>query len=78
MTYVLMNRATGEYARADCAGQHDGKFTDDVADAKEFVTFGQASDFSQNFGDDWQPEALFADQGPVSLGRAISREIPAP
>lgn len=76
-TYVLRNRETGAFARADSVGQHDGRMTDDVADAKEFDTFGAASDYSQNFGDEWHPEPLFAPQPPVSMGRVITAEIPA-
>lgn len=63
--YVLMNRSNGLFAMRDCMGEHDGRFSDDVADAKEFDTFGACADYSQNFSDGWQPEALF-DEQPVS------------
>ena len=59
--YVLVNRSTGIFAGRDCAGQHDGRFVDDVADAREFATYGEAAEFGQNFDDNWQPEALFDD-----------------
>ena len=59
--YVLANRSTGKIAGRDCTGQHDGLFVDDVADAREFATYGEAAEFGQNFDDNWQPEALFDD-----------------
>jgi hypothetical protein len=52
--FVLTNRKTRMHARFDSIGEHDGKVTDDVGSAKEFDTFGEASEFSQNFGDDWK------------------------
>ena len=65
--YVLMNRETRMVATRDCMGQHDGKFSDDVADAKEFSSYGEASDYGQNFDDNWQPEALFDEQPNVMV-----------
>ena len=57
--YVLINRVTGLFAARECTGQHDGRFSDDIADAKEFYSYGAAADFGQNFDDTWQPEAVF-------------------
>ena len=56
--YVLINRTSDEYAAEDCQGQHDGKFTPDVAFAQIFQSFGEVSDFSQNFDDSWQPAEI--------------------
>jgi hypothetical protein len=60
--YVLCNRETRQIARYDCLGEHDGKFTDDPADAKEFSTYGECAEFGQNFGGNWEPESLFSEQ----------------
>lgn len=57
--YILMNRRTRMVAARNCMGEHDGNFSHDIADAMEFATYGEASDYGQNFSDDWQPEALF-------------------
>ncbi|MGB3833759.1 MAG: hypothetical protein WA975_18060 [Mesorhizobium sp.] len=67
--YVLTNRKTGLLAAHDCMGQHDGRFCDDVALAKEFGTYGECAEFGQNFDDNWQPEALF-DERPYSASFA--------
>lgn len=77
--YVLQNQRTNQFARYDCAGEHDGRFTDpgDITDAKEFDTFGAAADYGQNFGDDWHPMPLFNETLAVDMRRAISREIPS-
>lgn len=58
MTFVLANRETGLLAAHDCVGEHDGRFTDSLASAKQFQSYGEASDYSQNFDDTWQPEEL--------------------
>ena len=55
MPFTLRNRDTGKFARWDCRGQHDGKFCDEYPDAKKFETFGEASDFGQNFDESWEP-----------------------
>jgi hypothetical protein len=60
--YVLMNEQTGQYATMSCVGQHDGKFSDDIADAKEFDSFGAAADYSQNFGPEWHVETIMSDE----------------
>lgn len=78
MSYLLRNSVTGLFAAHDCAGQHDGKFTDDPANVKEFATYGEASDYSQNFDDNWQPEPMFLASPPVSFGHAERNEIPLP
>jgi hypothetical protein len=54
--YILCNRRTGEYAAKNCRGEHDRNFTRDTASVRKFDTFGEASDYSQNFGYDWQIE----------------------
>jgi len=53
MTFVIENTVTGQLARQDCTGEHDGKFTNDAKLAAFFDTRGEASDFCQNFGPDW-------------------------
>lgn len=63
--YVLHNRKSGLFAARNCRGQHDGNFSDDVADAKEFATYAETADYGQNFDDDWQPEALFDERPTV-------------
>lgn len=67
--YVLRNQQTSEFATRNCVGQHDGRFSDGVADAKEFDTFGECADYGQNFDDNWQPMALF-DDAPRSVSFA--------
>jgi len=52
--FYLINDVTGEYAHRDSRGQHDDKTTTNLADAASFDTFGEASDYSQNFGPDWR------------------------
>lgn len=67
--YVLINRETGLLAARDCMGQYDGRFCEDVADAREFPSYGDCAEYSQNFDDNWQPEALF-DERPFSASLA--------
>jgi len=74
-SYVLTNRKSRLMARADCIGQHDGKFTDDVGDAKEFDTFGQCADFGQNFDDDWHPEPTHLPVPPIDCNVAIANAL---
>ena len=56
MAFALRNRDTGKFARWDCQGQHDGRFCDEYPDAAKFETFGEASDYSQNFDESWEIE----------------------
>lgn len=51
--FYLYNERSCLYAHRDSKGQHDGLTTANLADAATFDTFGQASDYSQNFGPDW-------------------------
>ncbi len=52
-SFFIENESTGQLARHDCAGEHDGKFTSDAREAAMFDTWGDASDFLQNFGPHW-------------------------
>lgn len=51
--YALRNTKTGALANSRCNGQHDVWPVWFVDQAKTFDTFGEASDFSQNFDDTW-------------------------
>lgn len=74
--YLLQNQATGQFARHDSTGEHDGRVTDDVADAKEFATWAEASDFSQNFGADFTVCDMFGDNWDFDMGSAARAELP--
>jgi hypothetical protein len=52
-SYYLEHRLTGQLAHANSIGEHDGLVTDHVHEAARFDSFGDASDFAQNFGADW-------------------------
>jgi hypothetical protein len=79
--YLLRNTVTGEFAHFASSGQHDGLTTDNVSDAREFDSYGEAAEFNQNFGPEWTVCDPFAAWGrdafDVSMGRAIRRELPA-
>ena len=60
--HILQNSTTGLFARFNSRGEHDQLKTDDIADAKGFPTFGAASEYGQNFGDEWHPVAFQAVQ----------------
>lgn len=49
----IRNQTTGKFARHDSVGEHDGKLTEDLSDAKSFEHYRDASDYSQNFGPDF-------------------------
>lgn len=51
--FYLENKTHGQLAHKDSQGQHDKKITNSVERAKSFNTFGEASDFLQNFNDLW-------------------------
>jgi hypothetical protein len=53
--HLLMNLATGAFARPDCQHEGDGRFTTDAEAARKFEAFGEAVDFSKWFGIDWHP-----------------------
>ncbi len=74
-SYVLQNRRTRLMAHYNSAGQHDGLVTDDVGDAKEFATFGECAEYSQNFDDEWQPESTHSPVPYVDYGDALTREL---
>lgn len=74
-SYVLLNRRTKLLARRDSVGEHDGLVTDDVGDAKEFATYGEASDYGQNFGADWQPEPTHLPVPAIDCNAAIARAL---
>ena len=76
--YILQHETTGQYATMSCIGQHDGKFSDDVADAKEFASYGEAADYSQNFDNNWIVVPLYADQPDVDMSRVYRDELPQP
>lgn len=52
-TFAVQCEHTREYARHDSGGQHDKRVTLDAAAAKSFPTWGEASEFNQNFDDSW-------------------------
>lgn len=54
MTFLIENTDTGQMAAEGCIGEHDGMFTNDARKAITFDTRGEASDFCQNFGPNWQ------------------------
>lgn len=74
-SYVLKNRQTKLLAHRNSVGQHDGLVTDDIGDAKEFATFGEASDYAQNFGDGWLPDPTHLPVPFVDCTAAIAREL---
>jgi hypothetical protein len=74
--YVLKNTRTGQFARYDSEGEHDGRTTDDVAQAREFPEWGAASDYSQNFGSDFEVRDLGDENRLVRMGRAARAELP--
>lgn len=53
MLRYIVNENTGVYVHKNSQGQHDGLVTTDIKEAKSFESYGAASDFIQNFGDDW-------------------------
>ncbi|WP_164885786.1 hypothetical protein [Paenirhodobacter populi] len=58
MSYYLRNEVSGTYAHRDSIGQHDGLTTTDLDNAARFDTWGEASDYSQNFGPDWSVDEI--------------------
>lgn len=50
VSYFLQNEMTELFARHDSQGEHDGKVTQNLEDAKEFQTRAEAYEFAQNFG----------------------------
>ena len=51
-----LENSNGKLAHKDSKGEHDGLVTENVADAASFATWGEASDYGQNFGPDWDVE----------------------
>lgn len=51
--FFLFNEARDVFAAEDSQGEHDGKVAYSVRSAKMFDTRGEARDFGQNFGPDW-------------------------
>lgn len=58
MSCYLHNQATGQYAHQSSIGEHDGLTTNDLREAACFDTWGEASEYSQNFGPDWFVEEI--------------------
>ena len=56
--FYLANMKTNKWARDDSAGEHDGLVTDTLTDAAAFDTWGDAANYSQNFGPDWEVKEL--------------------
>lgn len=52
--YYLINDRTGEWAHKDSIGEHDGLTTRNDREAAVFESYGEASEYSQNFGPDWR------------------------
>lgn len=51
--FYIENDYTGMFADARCTGEHNVIPTANPAEARAFDTWGEASNFSQNFGPDW-------------------------
>lgn len=49
MTYGLKHIGSGVYVAPDSQGEHDNRVTYIESFAKTFNTWGEASDFAQNF-----------------------------
>ncbi len=56
MSFYLINEVTDMLAHRDSRGEHDGKITEHCAEAARFDSWGDASDYGQNFGPDWRVE----------------------
>lgn len=56
--YYIANFKTNKWARQDSQGEHDERVTDTLADAACFETYGEAGDYIQNFGNDWEIKEL--------------------
>lgn len=54
--FYIVHVPSGHLANEGCTGEHDVKPTASFTDAVAFDTWGDASDFSQNFGPDWSVE----------------------
>lgn len=54
--FYLVHIPTGRLANQGCTGEHDARATASFSDALGFSSWGDASDFSQNFGPDWTVE----------------------
>lgn len=51
--FYIENQTNGLLAHKDSKGQHDNKTTNSCLNAISFYTYGEASDYSQNFNDLW-------------------------
>ena len=51
--FYIYNEKTELFAAWTSDGEHDGKVVPDLEFARQFPTWGSASESSQNFGPDW-------------------------
>jgi hypothetical protein len=58
MAFYLQHEPSGLLAHKLSTGEHDHAKVNHPSDAARFDTWGAASDFSQNFGPDWQIEEV--------------------
>lgn len=56
--FYLIHAPTDQFAHELATGEHDAAMTNRTTDAKAFNSWGEASDFSQNFGPDWRVEEI--------------------
>jgi hypothetical protein len=56
--HYLRHIQSDQLANRDCTGEHDVRPVDSCLEAAAFDTWGEASDFSQNFGPDWTVETF--------------------
>ena len=56
--FYLVHVPSGMLAHNLATGELDAAMTNRNSDAKAFDTFGAASDYGQNFGPDWEVEAV--------------------
>jgi hypothetical protein len=54
--FYLVHSPSGQLAHNLATGEHDAAKTNRTTEAKAFDTFGEASDYGQNFGPDWHIE----------------------
>ena len=54
MVFYIEHKPSGNLALSLSTGEHDAAMTNRCSDAKRFDDYGEASDYAQNFGDDWE------------------------
>lgn len=54
--FYIKHSHTGMLADSRCTGEHNAIQTANPSEAKAFETWGDASEFNQNFGPDWEIE----------------------